>query len=378
MTLPNRIIAAWGAAALLLGTCSTSQGQVELVVNGGFETGDFTGWTAAKVDIGEGNGWAINNGTFTAPDGFAPATAPIAGQFDAMSYQGVWDMGGSRSLTSGWMTVPVDVTGAVLSWADRIRNWDLMGRPFGPDQELRVQILAEVNGAVGVAAEEIVTLPGDALRQLGPNVRTYNVTSLLQGLEGLRIRLRFEQADELFYFNVNLDNISLLVAVQESEPEPDPEPEPEPEPEPDPPITVLLDVMPGSDENPINLKVNSKAKGNAAAAGGVVPVAILSTPDFDARRVDVTQIALGDPLLTGFALPIRGAFEDVDLDGDLDLVLHFSILNMVSVKAIGPQTTSLCLAGFTRDGAQLIGCDSVRIVPAATNAKAPKPPKPKK
>jgi hypothetical protein len=47
------------------------------------------------------------------------------------------------------------------------------------------------------------------------------------------------------------------------------------------------------------------------------------------------------------------------------------------VKAIGPQTTSLCLAGFTLDGVQLAGCDSVRIVPAA-NAKAPKPPKPAK
>jgi hypothetical protein len=108
-----------------------------------------------------------------------------------------------------------------------------------------------------------------------------------------------------------------------------------------------------------------------------VPVAILTTLEFDAQSVDVTQLALGDPLLTGFALPIRGAYEDVDLDGDLDLILHFSILNMVSVKAIGPQTTSLCLAGFTLDGVQLAGCDSVRIVPAA-NAKAPKPPKPAK
>jgi hypothetical protein len=142
----------------------------------------------------------------------------------------------------------------------------------------------------------------------------------------------------------------------------------------------VLDIKPGSDDNPINLKDNGKSKGKSAAAGGVLPVAVLTTAEFDAAGVDVSRSALGDPLLEGLAGPIRAGAEDVDLDGDLDLILHFSILDMVSQGAIGPATTSLCLGGYTLDGLEVFGSDVVTIVPAAQPkaAKPPKAPKPPK
>lgn len=51
------------------------------------------------------------------------------------------------------------------------------------------------------------------------------------------------------------------------------------------PIEVGVDVKPGSDRNPVNLKGRKKGKGN----GGGVPVAILTTDDLDAADVDAVD-----------------------------------------------------------------------------------------
>ncbi|MCX5885947.1 MAG: DUF1566 domain-containing protein [Proteobacteria bacterium] len=76
-------------------------------------------------------------------------------------------------------------------------------------------------------------------------------------------------------------------------------------------LNVNIDIKPGSFPNSINFK----SKGN-------VPVAILSSPTFDATTVDWDTVEFaGAP-----ALPIGGSPEDVNSDGLLDLVLHFSRL----------------------------------------------------
>ena len=74
-------------------------------------------------------------------------------------------------------------------------------------------------------------------------------------------------------------------------------------------LTVALDVRPGSAKNPINPKSN-----------GVIPVAILSTNSFDASTIDQASLRFGP----GQALAEgNGHLEDVNGDGQLDLVLHF-------------------------------------------------------
>lgn len=55
------------------------------------------------------------------------------------------------------------------------------------------------------------TQPGDPLIQVGPNNRSFDVTQLLQAHAGQVLQLRFEEQDSQFYFNVNLDNVSLTV-----------------------------------------------------------------------------------------------------------------------------------------------------------------------
>ena len=111
-------------------------------------------------------------------------------------------------------------------------------------------------------------------------------------------------------------------------------------------LVVPIDIKPGSDPNSINLKSKD-----------VIPVAILTTPTFDATTVDPLSVRFGP----GGASEAhnRGHIEDVDSDGDIDLVLHFA----VSQTGIASSDTQACLTGMTSSGLNIIGCDAIRIVP---------------
>jgi len=114
-------------------------------------------------------------------------------------------------------------------------------------------------------------------------------------------------------------------------------------------IEVCIDIKPGSDPNSINL-----------GAEGGVPVAILTTADFDAALVDEFSLTL-----SGSAVRLKGksdkagSLEDVDGDGDLDLVVQFYIDEL----ALEEGATEAVLEGLTVDGTPIIGRDSVRVVP---------------
>lgn len=122
-------------------------------------------------------------------------------------------------------------------------------------------------------------------------------------------------------------------------------------------VEVDVDIKPGSDANPINLK----SKGN-------VPVAVLSTADFDASTVDVSTVTLGndDGEDTSVVVKRNGtpqsSLEDVDGDGDLDLVLHFSTQALVNNEDLEASSTTLTLRGQTGGGQDIVGADFVNIV----------------
>ena len=107
-------------------------------------------------------------------------------------------------------------------------------------------------------------------------------------------------------------------------------------------VDIDIDIKPGSDPNSINLK-----------SKGVVPVAVLTTDNFDANTVDPETVEFAG------AEPVRSTLEDVDSDGDLDMLFHFKTQEL----NLDEDSTEATLTGKTLDEIDIVGMDSVNIVP---------------
>ncbi|WP_437720041.1 hypothetical protein [Sorangium sp. So ce861] len=115
------------------------------------------------------------------------------------------------------------------------------------------------------------------------------------------------------------------------------------------PMDVIIDIKPGSFPNSINLR-----------SCGNVPVAIFSTPTFDAATVDPKTVTLaGAPVrIKGNGRP-AASLQDINGDGLLDLVVHI----VTSALQLSDTDTQATLAGELSDGTPIAGTDTVRVVP---------------
>jgi hypothetical protein len=100
---------------------------------------------------------------------------------------------------------------------------------------------------------------------------------------------------------------------------------------------VLSDILPKT----INPKRN-----------GVIPLAIFTTPSFDATRIDPLSVRFG-PAAAREAHG-RGHLQDVDGDGDTDLVLHFA----AQQTGIACGATEASFSGETFAGPAIEGSDT--------------------
>lgn len=123
------------------------------------------------------------------------------------------------------------------------------------------------------------------------------------------------------------------------------------------PIAIGIDIMPGSDSNPINLK-----------KGGNLPVAILGSTELDVASVDPSTLVLGDEVGsdTPAAQKNDGSYqaqmEDVNEDGLTDLVVMFPNREL-TINDLTDTTTELVLRGLQADGcSNLRGVDEVSVL----------------
>lgn len=109
-------------------------------------------------------------------------------------------------------------------------------------------------------------------------------------------------------------------------------------------MSVDIDIKPGSVINAINL-----------TSKGVIPVAILTSMRFDATTIDPLSVRFGPA--EARELHGRGHLEDVDADGDLDLMLHFR------TRQAGLQCgmTSASLKGTTTAAQPFSGSDGITL-----------------
>ena len=106
---------------------------------------------------------------------------------------------------------------------------------------------------------------------------------------------------------------------------------------------VIIDIKPGSDPNSINLK-----------SKGVVPVAVLSTDEYDATLIDPATVVFAG------ADPVRWAVEDVwPFDGKDDILFHFKTQEL----DLDENSADATLTGNNTDGKSFWGTDTVNIVP---------------
>jgi len=113
-------------------------------------------------------------------------------------------------------------------------------------------------------------------------------------------------------------------------------------------LMVDVDITPGNVPNSINL-------GNE----GSVPVAILSTPDFNATLVDPTTVKFANAwVVKKNNGSLQYSLEDVDGDGDIDWLGQFTTKEL----DLTLEDTQAGLQGKTKNGLSFYGSDAVKIV----------------
>jgi len=179
------------------------------IVNGGFETGDFTGWTVVNQPGGSGD-WFVYSGT-SSPLSGGPIAAPPEGTHAAVTDQtgpGSHVLYQDVALETGFKhTLSFDVyydnrAGAFATPAS-------LGFTVSPNQQYRVDIIRPTAPVTSVAPGDVLatvfqTKVGDPLT-LAPTPVSFD----LSNFAGTTVRIRFAEVDNQSFFNASVDNVAV-------------------------------------------------------------------------------------------------------------------------------------------------------------------------
>ncbi len=195
-------------------------GAQELLINGNFETGDYTGWSANALATSNGALNVIANGANTPLSNHATQTNAGGGNFVSMTDQsgpGAYDLRQSFVVPLGSVSVILTADHVATDWSGSGGIVDPIGLDHtGPaNQHARVDLL------VGTAAL-FSTAPADILATfyLGTDVGapaswitswTNDITALVT--PGQTYIIRFGQVDNQGFFNQGVDNVSVFATA---------------------------------------------------------------------------------------------------------------------------------------------------------------------
>jgi hypothetical protein len=233
--------------------------------------------------------------------------------------------------------------------ADRLPEGDpRLGRQFAFDLEFRLSVLAPVE----IKPMFTLAVEADGVTYYPPMLPCVTDFAQVPGFElpvtgDNQLQSLYSQVAAAITQTASLACDGEVYDFTAAEPPPGDDEE-----DPTGPTVVAIDVKPGSDHNPVN-----------PASRGVIPVAVLTTSaadgdnDFDASTLDPASVRFG----RGEAAEAHGQghLEDVDADGDLDVVLHFA----TPAADIRCGDTEVALTGVTIDGQPIIGVDTIVTVP---------------
>jgi hypothetical protein len=206
--------ACWAA---LCAACLTITAEAQqLITNGSFESG-FTGWTRTD-QVGSDSTWLLQNGTTTPVNSFT-VPAPPGGTNAAMTDAA----GPGAHVLYQDFTVPLTMSVATLSFDVYLNNH--ASAFFSPatldfstptlNQQFRVDVITTAANPFSVTVADVLmsvygTQPGNPL-VAGYNSLTFDLSALFAAHPGETLRLRFAEVDNVNFFNVGVDRVSIMI-----------------------------------------------------------------------------------------------------------------------------------------------------------------------
>jgi hypothetical protein len=190
------------------------------VLNGSFETGNFSGWTVVNQAGGSG-GWFVYSGTSSPlsgsvipgpPEGTYAATTDQRAPGSHVLYQDVaLEPGASHSLS---FIIYYRNHNRIFNTPETLDYAPEFQLPFGPfNQQYRVDILKPSADPFSVAATDILarvfrTSVGDPAT-LPPTRKTFDLTPFA----GMAVRIRFAEVSNQSFFQAGVDSVKVETSV---------------------------------------------------------------------------------------------------------------------------------------------------------------------
>jgi hypothetical protein len=190
---------------------SSGDGDVSLAStvgpNGGFENGNFKGWTRANQSGGSGN-WFVYSGTKSPlsdfniaapPDGRFAATTDQTGPGSHVLYRNIHLKRGMKHKLSFYLYY--------RNRAERFFTPNTLDYTVDPNQQYRVDLLRPTANPFTVNPDAILkrlfrTEVGDP-NSLRPTLMTFDLTPYA----GKTVRLRFAEVDNQLFFQASVDKV---------------------------------------------------------------------------------------------------------------------------------------------------------------------------